>query len=162
MKLSSFFTITTALTLAAFLTAGLTTGCASLNSVSVTPIPAQRKNIVQSQHSKLIFLAFNFDNDFVDDVVTDLKQQCPNGKVTGLLTKDENINYFLYFVWRKQITATGYCVPHGTSTAAVSMNEGSDFPNKTPAATDPGKNSKDKKKKRKTASTQEADSGAAL
>lgn len=85
-------------------------GCASINSVSITPIPAQRKAQVQTLKSKVIFLGFNFDNDFVDDAVVDLKRQCPNGQVTGLLTKDENINYFLYIVWKKQITATGYCV----------------------------------------------------
>lgn len=85
--------------------------CASINSVSLTPIPAERSNQVKTQKSKLIFLAFNFDNDFVDETVEDLKRQCPQGKISGLLTKDENINYFLFFVWKKQITATGFCVP---------------------------------------------------
>lgn len=85
--------------------------CASINSVSLTPIPAERSNQVKTQKSKLIFLAFNFDNDFVDETVEDLKRQCPKGKISGLLTKDENINYFLFFVWKKQITATGFCVP---------------------------------------------------
>ena len=84
--------------------------CASINSVSLTPIPKERQNRVQSQQSKLIILGFNFDNDFVDTLVSDLQNQCPQGKVTGLLTKDEDINYFLYIVWRKQVTATGYCV----------------------------------------------------
>ena len=86
-------------------------GCASVNSVSLTPIPAERKSPVRVQKEKMIFLGFNFDNDFVDQTVEDLRRQCPQGKVTGLLTKDENINYFLYFVWKKQITVSGYCVP---------------------------------------------------
>lgn len=98
----------------------LLAGCASINSVSLTPIPPERKNQVRTERGKVIFLGFNFDNDFVDDVVEDLKRQCPNGKVTGLLTKDENINYFLFFVWKKQITATGYCVPM----TSVSSNKG--------------------------------------
>ncbi len=85
-------------------------GCATINSVSLTPIPADRKNEVQVQTSRTIFLGFNFDNDFVDNLVEELKQKCPNGKVTGILTKDENINYFLYIVWKKQVTATGYCI----------------------------------------------------
>ncbi|GEM_PF-981080 len=84
--------------------------CASINSVSLTPIPSERNKKVRTEKSKIIFLGFNFDNDFVDDAVEDLKKQCPNGQVTGLLTKDENINYFLYFVWKKQITASGFCV----------------------------------------------------
>lgn len=85
-------------------------GCASVNSVSLTPIPKERNKVVRAQASKMIFLGFNFDNDFIDGVVNDLKNQCPNGKVTGLLTKDQNINYFLYFVWKKQVDVTGYCV----------------------------------------------------
>ncbi len=86
------------------------TGCVSLNSVSLTPIPAERSQKVSVQKDKLIFLGFNFDNDFVDSAVDDLRRQCPQGKVTGLLTKDESIAYFLFFVWKKQLTATGYCV----------------------------------------------------
>lgn len=85
-------------------------GCASVNSVSLTPIPAERKAPVRVEKSKVIILGFNFDNDFIDQMVVDLQRQCPKGKVTGILTKDENINYFLYFVWKKQVTATGYCV----------------------------------------------------
>ena len=88
----------------------LLSNCASINSVSLTPIPPQRNNPVQAQVSKTIILGFNFDNDFVDSAVEDLKNKCPNGRVTGLLTKDENINYFLYIVWKKQITAKGFCV----------------------------------------------------
>jgi hypothetical protein len=86
-------------------------GCASINSVSLTPISADRKNQVQAESGKVIFLGFNFDNDFVDEVVNDLKRQCPSGRITGILTKDEVINYFLYFVYKRQITAKGFCVP---------------------------------------------------
>lgn len=99
------------------------THCASINSLSLTPIPQDRKSHVKTEKSKVIILGFNFDNDFVDEVVDDLKRQCPNGKVSGLLTKDENINYFLYFVWKKQITATGYCI----SSNSQSPNRNSEF-----------------------------------
>ena len=89
--------------------------CASVNSVSLTSIPSDRSKSVRVVKDKFIVLGFNFDNDFVDTIVEDLKRQCPNGKVTGLLTKDENINYFLYIFWKKQITATGYCVKNGVA-----------------------------------------------
>lgn len=101
--------------LTSILTIAFLSGCASVNSVSLTPIPAERKSPVRVQNEKMIFLGFNFDNDFVDRTVEDLRRQCPQGKVTGLLTKDENINYFLYFVWKKQITVSGYCVPVKTA-----------------------------------------------
>ena len=81
--------------------------CASINSVSLTPIPAQRNHPVQAEVSKWIFLGFNFDNDFVNPLVDDLKNKCPNGLVSGILTKDEEISYFLVF--HKRITASGFC-----------------------------------------------------
>lgn len=83
------------------------TACASLNSVSLTPIPASRQNVVEASVKRWIFLGFNFDNDFIDPLVGNLKQQCPKGVVSGILTKDETYAYFLVF--RKQVTATGYC-----------------------------------------------------
>ncbi len=83
------------------------TGCASVNSVSLSPIPADRSHLVTAETSKLIFLAFNFNNDFVDTLVSQLKEKCPNGLITGILTKDEEIVYFLFH--RRKVTATGYC-----------------------------------------------------
>ncbi len=87
----------------------LFSGCVSLNSVSLTSIPPNRNNQIQVEKSKFIFLGFNFDNDFVDTAVDELKQQCPNGKITGVLTKDENVAYFLFFFWKKNLKVTGYC-----------------------------------------------------
>ncbi len=86
-------------------------GCTSIQSVSLTSIPSNRSNVVQAEASKTVILAFNFNNDFVDQMTDDLKKQCPNGQVKGILTKDERIMYFLFFVWKYRITATGYCVP---------------------------------------------------
>lgn len=89
------------------LTISLFAGCASVNSVSLTPIPANRGKSVRASAEKWIILGFNFDNDFIDPVVENLKNQCPNGVVSGILTKDETYSYFLVF--RKQLTATGFC-----------------------------------------------------
>lgn len=89
------------------------TGCVSLNTLSLTSIPAQRSNIVKADVSKVIFLGFNFDNDFVDQLEGQLKNKCPNGVVSGILTKDEVVDYFLLIVWKHQISATGYCVKGG-------------------------------------------------
>ncbi len=94
-------------TLALSLSLSFLAGCASVNSVSLTPIPRQRSNRVQAEVTKTIFLAFNFDNDYVDGLVEDLKRQCPNGVVSGILTKDETISYILVF--KKRVVATGFC-----------------------------------------------------
>lgn len=85
-------------------------GCASLNSVSLTQIPKQRQKTVMAKSSRFIVFFMNFDNDFVETVSNDLKNQCAGGRVQGILTKDETFNYFLGFVMKKQVTATGYCV----------------------------------------------------
>lgn len=83
--------------------------CASVNSLSLTSIPAVKDHEVKSTTSKIIFLGFNFNNDYVDSMAEDLQRKCPNGKITGILTKDETINYFLFFVWERRVTARGYC-----------------------------------------------------
>jgi hypothetical protein len=85
-------------------------GCASINSVSLTSIPATRTNVVRSEAKRMVFLGFNFNNDFIDTMTDDLKSQCPNGQVRGLLTKDETVMYFLFFLYEYRVSATGYCV----------------------------------------------------
>lgn len=82
-------------------------GCAHVDSVSLTPIPTKRANQVKAEAEKTVFLAFNFDNDFVNAIVEDLKRQCPNGVVSGILTKQETIAYVIVF--KHKVTATGYC-----------------------------------------------------
>ena len=82
-------------------------GCANVQSVSLTPIPANRNKVVKAEVSKTIFLGFNFNNDYVEPLVDDLKQQCPNGVVSGILTKDETIAYVIIFT--RRIVATGFC-----------------------------------------------------
>ena len=97
------------------LAAALLGGCANLRTVSLTTIPAQRNNVVKAEASKIIFLGFNFDNDFVDDMEAQLKRQCQNGLVTGILTKEELVDYFLFIVYSHRVNATGYCVKGNTT-----------------------------------------------
>ncbi len=85
----------------------LVNGCTHINSVSLTPIPSQRSQPVRAEVSRTIFLGFNFDNDYIDPLVDDLKRQCPNGVVSGILTKDQTTSYLIVFT--KRVIATGYC-----------------------------------------------------
>lgn len=85
-------------------------GCVYLNSVSITSIPKDRTHKVMAEANKFMFMGFNFNNDYINNIPADLARQCPGGKVQGVLTKDENVDYFLYFFWTKKITAEGYCV----------------------------------------------------
>jgi hypothetical protein len=86
----------------------MTGACAYLNTVSLTPVPKERANQIQVQKHKWIFLGFNFDNDFVDEMNEELKEKCPTGKATGLLTKDESVHY--PFFHKRIVSVSGYCV----------------------------------------------------
>lgn len=89
----------------------IVSGCVSLNSVSLTSVPADRSKRVAAASERFIFMGFNFDNDYVNAITSDLKTQCPSGTVSGVLTKAESVNYFLYIFWKSRVSATGYCVP---------------------------------------------------
>jgi hypothetical protein len=87
----------------------LFSSCVSLQSVSLTQIPQTRNHPVKAETSKFIIFFLSFDNDYVDKLNDDLKDQCQGGKIQGILTKDEVTNYFLGFVMKRSVTATGYC-----------------------------------------------------
>jgi hypothetical protein len=92
-------------------TLALVSGCVSLNSVSLTSVPADRSQKVRADAERFIFMGFNFDNDFVNTLTSDLKAQCPQGIVSGVLTKSESVIYFPLFFWKNRVSTTGYCVP---------------------------------------------------
>jgi len=83
------------------------TSCASVQSVSLTPIPKQRSKVIKAEVSKFVFLAFNFNNDFIDEIVDQLKEKCPDGVISGILTKDESVSYILAHT--RKISASAFC-----------------------------------------------------
>ncbi len=91
-----------------FLLAFVFSSCTSLSTISTTTIPKDRSQVVSAEVSKLVFLMFSFNNDFVNELPEKLAAQCPNGKVSGLLTKHEVTAYILFFSHR--VTATGNCI----------------------------------------------------
>lgn len=83
--------------------------CAQVRSVSQTSIPAKRANVVTAEVKNNIFFLFNFRTDYVNDLTTQLKNKCENGRVEGILTKDVIITYFPIIYYQEHITAEGYC-----------------------------------------------------
>jgi hypothetical protein len=83
-------------------------GCASLQSVSVTNIPSERGRPVEATADNTAFLGIHFDNDFADELTDELRSQCPDGKVTGIYSKYESTWYVV--VQNRSVTARGYCV----------------------------------------------------
>lgn len=93
--------------------------CTHLSSVSTTSIPAQKGKKVSTEAYRFIFLGFNFNNDYVNEMADSLARTCPKGKVEGLLTKHESIIYFPLFAHAVRVTGEGYCnVPAQASTRA--------------------------------------------
>jgi len=82
-------------------------GCVSLNSVSLTQVPNDRNNLISSTAHDWLFLGFTSQNDFVEEAVNGLKEQCKGGKLTGILTKHQTTAYVLVF--KREIIASGYC-----------------------------------------------------
>lgn len=96
----------------------LISGCVHLNSVSQTQIPADRSHKVTAEASRFIIFFLNFDNDYVDTMNDSLRKTCQGGKVTGILTKDETVNYFLGLVMKRHVVAEGFCEKAGGGTKA--------------------------------------------
>ena len=93
-------------------------GCASLQSVSVTNIPRERGRPVTANADNVAFLGIHFSNDFADGLPDDLRRQCPHGKVTGIYSKYENTWYVL--VENREVTVHGYCVTDEAKHSATS------------------------------------------
>ncbi len=83
--------------------------CVHLQSVSLTQIPAKKSKKVETEAHKWIILGFTFDNDYLDEVVPELNRRCSNGKIQGVLTKDETVNYFIGLVMKQRVVVSGYC-----------------------------------------------------
>jgi hypothetical protein len=93
--------------LSSFILVSIVTGCVSLNSVSLTQMPEKRDHLVTANASDYLFLGFTTQNDFVDEAIEDLKAQCRDGKLTGILTKHQTTSYVLVF--KREVIASGYC-----------------------------------------------------
>jgi hypothetical protein len=83
-------------------------GCTSLQSVSITQIPGDRSRPLHAEVSNTALLGIHFSNDFIEPLTGDLMRQCPRGRVTGILTKQESSLYVIVQV--RRVVATGYCV----------------------------------------------------
>jgi hypothetical protein len=105
----------------AVLLAGLA-GCTSLQSVSVTQIPSDRSRPVHAEVSDTALLGIHFDNNFIQPLTGELMRQCPQGRVTGILTKQESALYVI--VQTRRIVATGFCVYDAAPSPAESSEQG--------------------------------------
>ena len=100
-RIGSIFSILTIVFLLEF--------CVTLHSISINSQPdgQERGKPVSANVSKFIFLYFNFNNDFLDEVPKKLMESCPDGKIKGIVTRYETVSYF--FFHRFVVKAQGFC-----------------------------------------------------
>ena len=89
----------------------LLSNCVFLESVSLTNIPQNRSKRVTASVQKSIVFYTSFSNAYVDELSAKLGRQCPNGVVSGILTKTESTCYFPLFCFYvvSTVTASGVC-----------------------------------------------------
>jgi hypothetical protein len=99
-------------------------GCASLQSVSLSPVPIERTKKIEAEGWTWGLLGIYFSNSFADEAIDQLRAKCPGGKISGIYTKYETR---LYPLWStRQVTASGYCVnADGMKKTTKSAQEGS-------------------------------------
>jgi hypothetical protein len=85
----------------------LLSSCATLHSVSLTQVPANRSNPVEAEGFSWGILGIYFSNGFVDDAMNDLKSKCPGGRINGVYTKYEGRFYLLWAT--RTVTAKAFC-----------------------------------------------------
>ena len=94
-----------------FAAVSLTSGCAHLQSVSMTPLPTESGTEVFAEVESPVIIAFtNPDHDYVDDLKEDLASQCAGGRVEGLMTKNEEIWYWGSIIYKVRVSANGTCI----------------------------------------------------
>lgn len=86
----------------------LMAGCTSLQSVSISQIPQDRSQRVVAESDQWSLLGIAFSNDFVDEAMRDIQQQCPQGQVEGVLTQYDHTFFFPILV--RTVEVTGFCV----------------------------------------------------
>ncbi len=71
-------------------------------------VQASKGTVVKSEASKKIILGFAFDTQYVDQAYTDLKNQCPNGTVSGI--SSQYLTSHGFFSWTDKIIMQGLCI----------------------------------------------------
>jgi hypothetical protein len=102
-----------------FLLLLVSSACTTLKSFSMTQVPSDRSRKVEASDTSGGLFGIFFSNSFADEVAEQLRAQCPQGRLSGVVTKYEST---LYVIWvSRKITATGYCLPGAPSPGAPAV-----------------------------------------
>lgn len=100
------------LSLASTLIAASLSGCVTVKSVSASRVPesSQRTHPVHASSSALILFWIPFGSSYVETAAAELSHTCRGGRVEGVLSKEENVNYFFSLVMLRRVELQGYCL----------------------------------------------------
>jgi hypothetical protein len=84
-------------------------GCVTVQSISVSPIPAKAKRDQQvtAEEHGVVVLWIPFGTNYVEKAVKELSDKCPGKAVRGVLAKYESVAY--PFVSIPTVKLSGYC-----------------------------------------------------
>ena len=97
-------------------------GCVTVASVGVNPLPVEkaRSHKVAASDTRGYILGIPLGGpDYLDGIRSSLLEKC-RGPITGLVSKQERITYVPLFYSQTRVTLSGYCgqtaaggLPHG-------------------------------------------------
>jgi hypothetical protein len=87
-------------------------GCMTVRSVSISQLPESsfRQSVVKTQTSSPIVIGIPFNTDYLDEARADFVGRCKDGAIEGVLSKHEDVNYFIGLVVVQKVSIQGYCV----------------------------------------------------
>ena len=89
-------------------------GCTHLHSLSVTTIPDDRSRPVEATGERIVLLGINPNNDYAAEVVSDLAKQCPDGRISGVMTRYERAMVVPVLAYAHRVHAQGFCLKDGS------------------------------------------------
>ena len=95
-------------------------GCMTVRSVSVSQLPESslRQSVVTAQTSSPVIFGIPFNTDYLDEVRADFVSRCKDGAIEGVISKHEDVNYFIGLVVVQKVNLQGYCVRKVASVSA--------------------------------------------
>lgn len=92
--------------------ASVLTQCTTVRSVSMSQVPeaAARRSLVTATASSPVILFIPFNTGYLDTAREDFVSKCQKGAIEGVLSKHEDVDYFLSLIMIQRIHLQGYCV----------------------------------------------------
>ena len=89
----------------------LLSGCASLQSVSISTLESANGRAIEGMAEDFLFLGLTGNNKIATEAAGDLYSKCPNGTVSGILTSYEK-RVYVFFV-KRTVRLRGFCNENG-------------------------------------------------